>query len=69
MKNIEFCEAVDAFLANTANPWQKFIVEDYCHHCRYNCDISEIYEDAKAKGISDRIFELIARMWEETKRK
>ena len=68
MKNIEFCEAVDAFLANTANSWQKFIVEDYCHYCRYNCDISEIYEDAKAKGISDRIFELIARMWEDNKK-
>ncbi|MET1055796.1 MAG: hypothetical protein ABWY16_10855 [Pedobacter sp.] len=67
MENIEFSEAVDAFLANTANSWQQFIVEDYCHYWRYNCDISEIYEDAKAKGISDRVFQLIARMWDSAK--
>jgi len=67
MKNIEFSEAVDAYLADQANSWQKFFVEDYCHYCRYNCDISEIYEDAKANGISDRIFQLIAKMWDNYK--
>lgn len=67
MENIEFSAAVDAYLANTANKWQKFMVEDYCHYCRYNCDISEVVEDAKAKGISDRIMQLIARMWDDSK--
>lgn len=68
MENIEFSEAIDAFLADTANSWQMFMVEDYCNYWRYNCDIAEIYEDAKAKGISDRVFLLIAKMWNDFKR-
>jgi hypothetical protein len=43
MKDIEFSDAVNAYLANTANPWQKFLVQDYCDYCRYKCDITEIY--------------------------
>jgi hypothetical protein len=67
MDDNTFSDAVTAFLANTANPWQKFMVDDYCHYCRYNCDISEILEDAEAKGISDRILQLIDRMFNDSK--
>lgn len=68
MKINEFSEALDAYLADRANAFQKFLIEDYFYTCQHNYDIEEIYNDAKERGISDRIFLLIAKMWDKYKK-
>lgn len=67
MKKTEFSDAVDAYLADTANPLQEFVIEDYCFTCRHNYDIEEMYNDAVEKGIGDRVFQLVAKMWDKYK--
>ncbi|MCX2477803.1 hypothetical protein OQY15_01800 [Pedobacter sp. MC2016-15] len=56
MKQSEFTEAVNAYLACTANPWQEFIVEDYYNSYEYCFDIFDAVPEIQVKEIGDRIF-------------
>jgi hypothetical protein len=56
MEKLELSEAVDAYLAHTANSWQKFIVEDYYECFGYGFDILDLFQESKIKEIKDRIY-------------
>jgi len=62
MDKLEFSEALDAFLADRANSWQKFIIEDYCYSYTYCYDIVELSNDANQKQVGDRILEAIIKI-------
>jgi hypothetical protein len=59
MEKLELSEAVDAYLAHTANSWQKFIVEDYYECFGYEFEILDLFQESKIKEIRDRIFAAI----------
>ena len=59
MEQSEFKEAVDAYLACTANSWQEFIIEDYYASYEYCFDILDAIPEIKVKEIGDRIFAAI----------
>jgi hypothetical protein len=59
MEQSEFAEAVDAYLACTANSWQEFIVEDYFESFEYCLDILEALPEIDVKETGDRIFAAI----------
>ncbi|CAM4424518.1 hypothetical protein SAMN06265348_11832 [Pedobacter westerhofensis] len=59
MDRSEFSEAVDAYLGQTANSWQEFIVEDYYESYSHCFDILDLLDEAQIKEISDRVFKAI----------
>jgi hypothetical protein len=59
MEKPEFLEAVDAYLADTADSWQEFIVEDYYDSYTHCFDVLELFREEKVKEIGDRVFAMI----------
>jgi len=59
MEKQEFSEAVDAYLAQTANSWQNFIVEDYYDSFCYEFNVLDLFQESKIKEIRDRLYAAI----------
>lgn len=59
MKRSEFSDAVDAYLAGTANSWQEFIVEDHYDSHSNGDDILDLLREEQIKEIGDRVFAAI----------
>lgn len=55
MENSEFLEAVEAYLAGTADSWQEFIVEDYFDSFSLCFDILDFYCESEIKEVKDRV--------------
>lgn len=66
MKRSEFSEAVDAYLARTANSWQEFIVDDYYESYGHCHDILDLLAEEQVKEIGERVFAAIMKRIRET---
>jgi hypothetical protein len=66
MEKLEFSEAVNAYLGNTATSWQEFIVEDHFDSFKYGLDILDFIQEAKIMQIKKRLYAAIVKKIKET---
>jgi len=59
MEKLEFSQAVDAYLAYSADSWQEFIVEDYYDSFCYEFNVLDLFQESRIKEIKDRLYNAI----------
>jgi hypothetical protein len=55
MTTREFIKAVTAYLEGRATSWQKFLVDDYFDSFHFEINILDLYHDAEADVIGERM--------------